>query len=382
MNSFIPVCEPTLSGNEKKYVNQALDANWIGSNGEFLDRFHKEFPQYLGVRYGTTTTNGTTALHLALVALGIGPGDEVILPDFTMIAPAFAIRYVGATPVFVDADPETWNIDTKKIEEKITAKTKAIMPVHIYGLSCDMDPILEIAKKHGLKVLEDAAEAIGSTYRGKKCGSMSHISAFSFYSNKNITCGEGGFVATDDPEFFEKCQYHKNLCFQLKGPRNYLHNDIGFNYRMTNIQAAILTAQLEQADKLVGARIRNGQLYKKNLARVRGLRLPLTDLGADSVNTYWMFGILIDDEFGLSRDEVMKRLREQGIDSRAFFMPMHVQPALSDIVKPDQKFPVSMELSRRGIYLPSSSSLTDAQIDRVCETLMALRRSAEYAGSI
>lgn len=376
-NDFIPVCEPTLLGNESRYVQQAISENWIGSQGKFLDQIHQEFPEYLGVKYGTTVSNGTCALHLALVALGIGPGDEVIVSDFNMIAPAFAIKYTGATPVFVDCRLDTWNMNVAQIEAKITAKTKAIMAVHIYGLSCEMEPILALAKKHNLFVIEDAAEAIGSEYYGKKCGSMGDINAFSFYSNKNITCGEGGFVATNDQSLYEKCLYYKNLCFPLHGPRNYWHAHVGFNYRLTNLQAAILVAQMERIEEYVGRRIENARLYRQHLKDIPGIGLPHQVSDKEFKNTYWMFGITLADEFGLSRDEVGVRLKKLGIDTRPFFIPMHKQPSLSQghSGADPQDFPNSINLSERGMYLPSSSSLRPEQIERIAAALRTLQES-------
>ena len=247
-NTFIPVCEPTLLGNELKYVTDAVQTGWISSAGRYVTEFEQKFAEYCGCKYGVAVCNGTFALHLALVALGVGRGDEVIIPDFTMIATAFSVCYTGATPVFVDADPKTLNIDVTKIEEKITSRTKAIIPVHLFGLMCDMDAINFIAKKYNLKVLEDAAEAHGAEYKGRKAGSCSDLAAFSFFANKNITTGEGGMVVTNDEQLYNRLRYHKNMCFPLCGPRNYLHNDIGFNYRMSNVVAAIGLAQVEKAD--------------------------------------------------------------------------------------------------------------------------------------
>lgn len=268
---MIPVCTPLLSGNEKKYLLDAIETNWISSSGKYISKFEEAFAKYCKVKHGIAVTNGTNALHLALTALGIGKGDEVIIPNFTMIASAFAVCYTDAMPVFVDANKDTWNIDPKKIEEKITDKTKAIMVVHIYGLPCDMDHIKEIASKHNLKVIEDAAESHGAEYKGEKCGALGDIACFSFFGNKIITTGEGGMVVTNEDKLAEKCLYYKNLCFPLGGPRNYLHNDLGFNYRMSNLHAAIGLAQTEKANDYVEMRIKNNELYRKYLEGVNGI---------------------------------------------------------------------------------------------------------------
>ncbi|MGA2094598.1 MAG: DegT/DnrJ/EryC1/StrS family aminotransferase, partial [Sedimentisphaerales bacterium] len=232
---MIPVCEPFLNGNELEYVKEAVASTWISSGGKYIKDFEQKFPAYIGVKNATLTTSGTTALHLALKAIGVGAGDEVIIPAFTMIACAFSVCHCGAKPVFVDCDRVTWNMNPALIEEKITPRTKALMPVHIYGHPCDMDPIMAIAKKHNLIVIEDAAEAMGSLYKGKKCGALGDIACFSFFANKMITCGEGGAVITSNQAFFDKCRYFKNLCFPLDKPRVFQHNDIGFNYRLTNV---------------------------------------------------------------------------------------------------------------------------------------------------
>jgi perosamine synthetase len=260
--SFIPVCEPFLNGNELKYVSDALSTGWISSAGKYVTGFEEKFAEYCDCKYGVAVCNGTVALHLALVALGIGKGDEVIIPSFTMIASAFAVCYTGAVPVFVDADKDTWTIDVSKIESKITSRTKAIMPVHIFGLPCDMGAINDLARKYKLFVIEDAAEAHGALFDGKKTGSLSEIAAFSFFANKNITTGEGGIVVTNNEELFNKSRYFKNLCFPLEGNRNYTHDHVGFNYRMSNVIAAIGLAQTEKADEYKQMRIRNNRFYR------------------------------------------------------------------------------------------------------------------------
>lgn len=365
--AFIPVCEPMLAGNELKYVTEAVSTGWISSSGKYVTEFENQFAEYCGCKYGIAVCNGTIALHLALIGLGIGKGDEVIVPTFTMIASAFAVCYTGAKPVFVDADKDTWNIDVKKIEEKITSKTKAIMPVHIFGKMCDMDAIHALAKKHNLYVLEDAAEAHGASYHGVKAGASSDIAAFSFFANKNITTGEGGMVVTNNKEFYDRARYFKNVCFPLDGPRNYQHEDIGYNYRMSNVVAAIGLAQVEKADDYKEMRIRNHQLYKKYLSDVPGI-LFQSEPDKDCVDVCWMNTIVIDPaKYGHHKDELIAHLKENEIDTRLLFTGMHKQKAMMDYgCDCSGEYPVCEWLTENGFYLPSSSSLTEEQIKFIC----------------
>lgn len=372
---MIPVCTPLLSGNEKKYLLDAIETNWISSSGKYISKFEEAFAKYCKVKHGIAVTNGTNALHLALTALGIGKGDEVIIPNFTMIASAFAVCYTDAMPVFVDANKDTWNIDPKKIEEKITDKTKAIMVVHIYGLPCDMDHIKEIASKHNLKVIEDAAESHGAEYKGEKCGALGDIACFSFFGNKIITTGEGGMVVTNEDKLAEKCLYYKNLCFPLGGPRNYLHNDLGFNYRMSNLHAAIGLAQTEKANDYVEMRIKNNELYRKYLEGVNGIIFQPEK--KDVKNVYWMNSMIIEPkEFGMTRDELMEKLKEYGIDSRAFFVGLHKQPALKEYgCSFQEEYPISNWLSENGLYLPSGSGLTEEEIKKICDIIKRMHQN-------
>jgi perosamine synthetase len=374
MNDFIPVCEPTLLGNEIKYVKDALETGWISSAGKYIPAFEEKFAAYCGVKHGISVCNGTSALHLALTAVGIGQGDEIIIPDFTMIASAFAVCYTGAKPVFIDAEPYTWNIDPVKIEEKITDKTKAIMPVHIYGHPCDMDHILETAKKHKLKMIEDAAEAHGAEYKGKKVGSFGDISAFSFFANKNITTGEGGMVITNDDDLADKCRYFKNLCFPLQGGRFYMHRDIGFNYRMSNLLAAVGLAQVEKADEYRAMRIRNAHLYHEYLSGVPGITLQPEATGC--LNVYWMNGVLVEPKvYGRTRDELVTHLKTQGVDTRNFFIGMHRQPSLEKFgCDMSGDYPVSDNLSENGFYLPSASHLKSEQIRFICDRIIEFKK--------
>lgn len=367
---FIPVCEPMLAGNELKYVTEAVSTGWISSSGKFVSEFEKQFAAYCNCEYGVAVCNGTIALHLALVAAGIGKGDEVILPTFTMIASAYAVCYTGAKPVFVDADKDSWNIDVNKIEEKITPRTKAIMPVHIFGKMCDMDAICALAKKYDLKIIEDAAEAHGAMYHGGKAGSFSDIAGFSFFANKNITTGEGGMVVTNDKEIYDRARYFKNVCFPLDGPRNYQHDDIGFNYRMSNVVAAIGLAQVEKADDYREMRIRNHVLYKKYLADVPGIIFQ-SDTQDDCVDVCWMNTIVIDpNKYGHFKDQLIVHLKENGIDTRLLFTGMHKQRAMKDYgCDCSGEYPVCEWLTGNGFYLPSGSGLKEEQIKTICEVI-------------
>lgn len=365
----ISVCQPFLGGRELEYVSEAMRTGWISSSGKYVSAFEDEFAKYCGVRYGIAVCNGTVAIHLALVALGVGAGDEVIIPDFTMIATAAAVCYTGAVPVFVDADSLTWNIDPAKIEEKITARTKAILPVSIFGNPADMDAIRKIARRHNLRVIEDAAEAHGAEYKGKKTGALAEITAFSFFANKNLTTGEGGMVVTDDKGLADRCRYFKNLCFPLSAPRNYVHEDIGFNYRMSNLHAAIGLAQVEKADQYRAMRMRNARYYKKLLKNLPGIAFQ--EDTRKSVNVHWMNAIVIDPEkFGASRDKLAQYLNDHGIETRFLFVGMHHQPCLRKAgCRCDGKYPVTDGLTENGLYLPSASNLSEDDIRYICEKI-------------
>ena len=321
----IPVCEPFLAGNEIDYVNDALKTGWISSAGKYVEAFQDSFSRYCGVSHGVAVCNGTAALHVALLALGVGKGDEVIIPDFTMIASAFAVCYTGAAPVPVDVDRDTWTIDVTKIEERITSRTKAIMPVSIFGHPCEMDEVNEIARRHNLMVVEDAAESHGAEYKGRKVGSLADISAFSFYANKNITTGEGGIILTDDKTLRDRCNYYKNLCFPIDGSRSYYHADIGFNYRMSNILAAIGLAQVERADVYRGMRIKHGLLYESLLADVPGVVFQKTR--AYVTNVHWMNGIVVEHEnygkIGVSRSGCTEKVGYEQLERETDRDPQH-----------------------------------------------------------
>lgn len=369
---FLPVCEPLLAGNELAYVTKAVESGWISSAGQYVGEFEKTFAEYCNVSHGISAINGTAALHLALLALGVGPGDEVIIPDFTMIASATAVCYTGATPVFVDADARTWNLSVDAVRSKVTRATKAIMAVHIFGSPCDMEGLRDVADSAGASLIEDCAEAHGAEVNGVKVGRFGRIAAFSFFANKNLSTGEGGMVVTDDPELADKCRYYKNMCFALNGPRNYLHEDIGYNYRMSNLHAALGLAQTERADDYRALRIANGMRYRKNLSLVPGISLQ--ELSPANRCVFWMNGILINPEYGRTRDELVAELRENRVETRLFFNGMHRQPALKKYgCSCEGAYPVSDYLADHGFYLPSGSGLAPFDIDRVCEII------ADYA---
>lgn len=367
--NFIPVCSPDLRGSELKYINKCVKSGWISSQGNYIKLFEDKFAKFCGAKYATALTNGSHAVHLALAAIGIKSGDEVIVPTFTMIATANPIAFLGAKPVFVDAREDTYNIDETKIEEAITPKTKAIIVVHIYGHPAEMDTILKIAKKHNLWVIEDAAEAHGAKYKNKPVGSIGDIGCFSFYANKMMTTGEGGMVTTNNKKLGELMYNLHNHAFDEK--IHFWHEYFGYNFRMTNLQAAIGYAQLERAEKMIQARRRNAQLYKNLLKDIPGIKLP-TEL-QETFNTYWMFNILLDKNFPLSRDMLRQKLAKKDIETRTFFIPLHLQPIYFNERKIFD-YPVANNLSKNGLYLPSSSVLTKKEIEKICSVILSLSK--------
>lgn len=369
----IPVCEPTLAGRELQYVTDCIKTNWISSKGNYLAKFEEKFSRFCNANHGITTSSGTTALHLALVALGIGRNDEVIMPTLTMIASANPVIFAGATPVFVDSGPYTWNIDVNAIEEKITDRTKAIMPVHIYGHPVDMDPLLKLAKKYNLFVVEDAAEAHGAEYKGKVVGCLGDVGCFSFYTNKIVTTGEGGMAITNNDETAEKLELFRDLAHSKE--KRYLHYEIGYNYRMTNLQAAIGLAQMERIEEYINARRKNAKLYTSFLKDVKGITPPPE---ADwAKNIYWLYSILIQEDFGTSRDELVSELAKRGIETRPFFIPMHKQPVFKKMGITSGDFPIADELCAKGICLPSSSSLEENQVGYVCDSIREIQKAVK-----
>lgn len=367
MSDFIPVNEPLLNGNEKKYLLECIDSGWIGSEGPFVAEFEKKFAARMNRKHGIAVTNGTAAIDACVEALGIGPGDEVILPAFTIISCVLQIVRSGATPVLVDSHPVTWNIDVEKIEAKITDKTKAIMVVHTYGLPVDMDPVLRLAKRYGLKIIEDAAEMHGQTYKGKSCGSFGDLSTFSFYPNKHITTGEGGMILTDSDELAEICRSLRNLCFQPA--KRFVHERLGWNLRMTNLQAAVGLAQLERLDEFIIRKRAIGHDYTRRLQGINGVQLPLisTDYAE---NIYWVYGVVLAESLSVTVSQVTSQLSKSMVGSRPFFCPMHLQPVFIKMgLFKEQTFPVAEKLYTRGFYLPSGLALTDSQLENSANAL-------------
>jgi perosamine synthetase len=361
---IIPVCEPRLDGNEEKYLMQAVRTNWISSAGPFVNKFEALFAEKVGAQHGVACSSGTTALHLALHALGVGRGDEVIVPAFTMIASPNAVVYTGAKPVLIDSEPETYNLDLSQLESKITPRTKAIMPVHTYGHPVDMDKLLRIARKYDLYVVSDSAESHGAEYKGRPVGSLGDLSAYSFYGNKIITTGEGGMLTTNSLEIAKLARTLRDHSFSKE--RHFWHKFLGFNFRLTNMQAAVGLAQTERFEFLVNCRRHNAELYGKLLASVPGLVLPPEKSWAK--NVFWVYGILVQPEFGMSRDELRGKLAERGIETRTFFVPIHLQPIYFKAYG-HQSFPVAEMLCERGMYLPSASTLTPGDIRFVAQCI-------------
>jgi perosamine synthetase len=370
MTTRIPVAEPSLTGKEKQYVLDCLDTGWISGSGKYVDAFEERFAAFTGTRYAVGVFNGTVALHLALLVLGIGNGDEVIVPDLTYVASANAVRYVGATPVFAEADPLTWTLDAADVARRVTERTRAIMPVHLYGHPADMDAIGVVAARHHLAVVEDAAEAHGATCRGRVVGSIGDIATFSFFGNKIVTMGEGGIVTTNDPELARQARLLRGQ--GMDPERRYWFPVVGYNYRLTNIQAAIGLAQMEQIDWLIERRIEVAGWYQDLLSDVEGLVLPTEADWATCV--YWLFSPLLPA--GIDRDRVMVLMAERGIETRPFFVPMHALPPYYQ-ADGDREYPVTASLSARGLNLPSSATLTRADVERVARELKACLREAQ-----
>lgn len=363
MHNFIPVNEPLLNGNEKKYLLECIDTGWVSSEGPFVQQFEEQFAARVGRQYGIAVANGSGALDIAVQALCLGSGDEVILPSFTIISCAASIVRAGATPVLVDADPITWNMDINLVAEKITPRTRVIMVVHIYGLPVDMDPIIELADRFGLQIIEDAAEMHGQMYKGKPCGSFGHISTFSFYPNKHVTTGEGGMLVCDEHTLSERCRSLRNLCFQPQ--KRFVHEELGWNYRMTNMQAALGLAQLERLDQFVERKRNMGKRYTDLLRGVTGLLLPLERTGY-AENIYWVYGVVLKDSVPFGAEEAMRHLALVGVGTRPFFWPMHEEPVFRKMgLFVNEKYPVAERLAQRGFYLPSGLALTDDQIEMV-----------------
>ena len=370
MDSVIPVNEPLLNGNEKQYLINCIDTGWISSEGPFVTQFEEQFSATVNRKFGVAVCNGSVALDTAILALGIGAGDEVIMPTFTIISCAAAIIRAGAKPVLVDSDAATWNMDVNQVADKITPRTKAIMVVHIYGLPVDMAPLLNLAAKHGLKIIEDAAEMHGQTYNQQPCGSFGDISIFSFYPNKHITTGEGGMIVTDNPELAAKCRSLRNLCFLPE--KRFYHEDLGYNFRMTNMQAALGLAQLERLNEFVQIKRNMGFQYQTLLQPVPGLQLPVPIMPF-AANIYWVFALVLTEDFPFNAKYVMQKLSLLKVQTRPFFYPMHLQPVFKKMsLFLGEHYPVAENIAERGFYLPSGMALQEKQISTVVDRLKTI----------
>lgn len=361
------VCEPKMSARERLYVTDTLRHNLVSSMGHYVQKFEKAFAAYCGAAHAITVTNGTHAVHLALASLGVGPGDEVIVPNFTMIAVANSVTYLGAKPIFVDVRRDTWNLDENLIESAITKRTKAIVVVHTYGHPAEMDTIMEIAQKYNLAVVEDAAEAHGAEYKGRKVGTFGDVGCFSLYANKMITSGEGGIVVTNRDDLARVLFKLHNHAFS--DTIHFWHEYLGFNYRMTSLQAAVGLAQLEKIEKFITARRNNAHQYSRALSKLPGISLPV-EL-PQVRNTYWMFGFVVDEHGNVSRDQLREALAAQGIETRTFFIPLSHQPIYFNPTYKN-RFPVSEWLSKNGLYLPSASHLNRKAVARVSQAVVAI----------
>ena len=356
----IPVYQPSLLGNEKKYVNDCLDSSWISSKGQYISRFERQFSEFCGVEFASAVSNGTVALHLALLALGVGEGDEVIVPTFTYIASVNAITYVGAKPVFVDSNPETWQMDVEDVRRKMTKNTRAVMAVHLYGHPCDLHSLKEICDKAGVFLIEDCAEAIGTKFQGRHVGGFGDVSTFSFFGNKTITTGEGGMVVTNDRVLGE-------MISRLKGQglakhREYWHDIVGYNYRMTNICAAIGLAQLEQVETFIHQKRQLAEQYSKIF---KGTSVAYHSEAPECFHSYWMYSVVLKNED--LRDRCRSVLSEKGIETRPFFYPAHSMPMYC---KRYERHKVAENLCYRGMNLPSWPGLTSSQISEIAELVL------------
>ncbi len=368
---MIPVNEPLLGGKELEYATQCIRTGWISSAGAFIEQFESQWAAFCGMKYGVAVSNGSVALQVAVDCLNLAPGDEVIIPSFTIISCAQAVTGAKGVPVLVDADPRTWCMDMNAVAARITPRTRAIMPVHIYGHPVDMDPLLDLAEKHGLAIVEDAAEAHGAEYHSRRasqpgwrrCGGMSDLSTFSFYANKLVTTGEGGMVLTNDPQFANRARSLRNLCFRPE--RRFYHTELGYNYRLTNLQAALGVAQIERMDQIIARKRWMGGAYSRRLGGIAGLQLPVEEPWARQV--YWMYGLVLDESTGYDAVSFAQRLRDNGVETRPFFLGMHEQPVFQQMgLFRGEHYPVTERLARQGLYLPSGLALTEEQLEEVC----------------
>ncbi len=363
---MIPVNEPLIGENERKYVLECLETGWVSSEGRFIHEFEEQWAAYCGMSQGVAVSNGTVALEIAVACLGLDAGDEIILPSFTIISCAQAVTMNGLKPVLVDSDPRTWCMDVAQVEARITPRTRAIMPVHIYGHPVDMDPLQDLARKYDLTIIEDAAEAHGAEYKDRKCGGLGNLSCFSFYANKIITTGEGGMVLVRDAKHAERLRSLRNLCF--KKERRFYHTELGHNYRFTNLQAAIGLAQLERVEDSVQKKRWMGAAYTERLQDLERIQLPVEEAWAK--NVYWMYGLVLDESAGMDAVELAQQLAEKGVMTRPFFLGMHEQPVFQNMgLFQGERYPVAERIARQGLYLPSGMTLTEGQIDQVCQAV-------------
>jgi perosamine synthetase len=363
---MIPVNEPLLGEADFASVIEAMRSGWISGAGPHIEAFETRWAAYCGRKHGIALANGTVALQLGVALLDLRPGDEVIMPTFTIISCALPVVLAGAVPALVDSDPHTWTMDVDQVEARITPRTRAIMPVHIYGHPVDMDPLLDLARRYELSVIEDAAEAHGAEYRGRRAGGFGTSSTFSFYANKLLTTGEGGMLLVDDDHLAERARRLRNLGFQPG--RRFLHAELGFNFRLTNMQAALGLAQVDRMDDIVARKRRMAQAYTERLSEMPGLELQVQQPWARSV--YWMYGLVLREETGLDAVEFARRLATRGVETRPFFLGMHEQPVLRERGLFDgESYPVAERIARQGLYLPSGLGLDEGQIERVCEVV-------------
>ncbi|OGT98224.1 MAG: aminotransferase DegT [Geobacteraceae bacterium GWB2_52_12] len=364
---MIPVAEPQVTARDIALVNEALNSGWISSAGKFLDLFEERWAAYCGMPHGIAVSNGSVALDVAVGLLDLKPGDEVIMPTFTIISPAQSVVRAGGVPVLVDSNPHNWQMDVSQIEARITQKTRAILVVHIYGHPADIDPILDIARRHNLIVIEDAAEVHGAEYKGRRCGGLGDISTFSFYANKLVTTGEGGMVLVRTAEMAEQARSLRNLCFQKK--QRFLHDELGYNFRLTNLQAALGVGQIERMEQIVARKRSIAAAYTEILKEIPGIQLPAEEVWAK--NVYWVYGVVLHGESGLTALQLSERLRQRGVETRPFFLGMHEQPVFQQMgLFGGERYPVAENLGRQGLYIPSGLTITDQQINDV---VIALR---------
>ena len=363
---MIPVNEPLLTEADFDAVIHAMRSGWISGAGPHVEAFEERWAAYCGRKHGVALANGTVALQLAVALLDLQPGDEVIMPTFTIISCALPVVLAGAVPVLVDCDPRTWTMDVNQVEARITSRTRALMAVHVYGHPVDMDPLLDLARRYHLEVVEDAAEAHGADYRGRRIGSFGTSSCFSFYANKLLTTGEGGMLMVDDDDLAERARRLRNLGFQPG--RRFVHAELGFNFRLTNMQAALGLAQVDRMDEIVARKRRMGQAYTERLSEVAGLELQVQQPWAKSV--FWMFGLVLREHTGLDAEQLAGRLETRGVETRPFFLGMHEQPVLRDMgLFAGESYPVAERIARRGLYLPSGLGLDESQIEQVCRAV-------------